>query len=237
MTNTGRTLLNFLKNYCDYLPTADLHGEASTHSQVLQNEKCPICLTTLAESVHRIVQVSLATCHHALDEDCLTRYILAGFTRCPLCRTEWYDIPEGATTNLNAVSAEEAALQSVDALRDAMLDLRNFVRDLEGPADDDVETAALRLRILEEIDRTDDRRSGPVGSGPLFDTWPEWVDMEGDVNILQLGPLRGGDYRREWINDEHGRDVEELLARSARAGAPESEPEERVDGAHPSWED
>ena len=239
MTNTGRTLLNFLKNYCDYLPTADLHGEASTHSQVLHNEKCPICLTGLAESVHRTVQVNLSTCHHALDEDCFSRYILAGFTRCPLCRAEWYDLPEGASTNLSAISAEEAALQSVDALRDAMLDLRNFVRDLEGPADDDVETAALRSRILEEIDRADSRPSGPVGSGPLFDAWPEWAEVEGDVHVIHnnIGPLRGGEYRREWINNEHGRDVEELLARSARAGAPEPRPEERADGAHPSWED
>jgi hypothetical protein len=249
MTNTGRTLFDFVKNYCDYLSTADLQASTSSSSRALHGEKCAICLTILAESAHRVVQINLpGSCDHALDEDCFARYILAGYHSCPYCRAEWYNMPDGVTTNIVSMALEAVVQQSVREVHDALLDLRPFSQIRHRPGDNDNEI--VWLSSLNRNSWTNTDAPGPVGGGALFEEWPDWLDEEGDVDVaetpsrplgrrhrrqgfeLSVGDGGAHDYRRGRSGHVGGigeHDVIETSARSVREGAPA--PGDRTDNA------
>lgn len=212
MTNTGRTLTNFIKNHCNYVSITDQDVASSSRTPALQDEKCPICLTLLAEATPRIVKVNLETCHHIIDDECLSRYLLAGFHRCPFCRVEWFDRPDGATTDLPVVAPPGLDEHDLPAAVAPLIDRST-----------DNESEITWIRSLMRTQDTHIESSGPVGSGPLFQEWPDWLHQEADVNVVDTPsgppPMRlrrryavvGGahEYRRR--PSEFVEDVEEEL--------------------------
>lgn len=189
MTNTGRSLIDFIKNHCDYVSIVEPNEPSSSNNQQLQDEKCPICYTPLTEATSHIIQVNLDTCHHFIDHECFSRYIFAGYHNCPFCRMNWFDPPDGTTTTLATVSP---GLNGRDFVM-AVAPLMNRSTDGEG-----------EITWLSMLMRTHDANipsSGPVGSGPLFQEWPDWVEQQLDDTVVESPfgrlPLR---LRRENAN-------------------------------------
>jgi hypothetical protein len=190
MTNTRRTLTNFIKNHCDYISTTDLNAPSSSNTPSFQDEKCPICLNLLTEATSRIVQINLETCHHSIDDECFSRYLLAGFHICPFCRVEWFDLPDSASTTSPAsvghVELDERAVAPLPTLQ-------------HRPTDN--ESEMTRLRSLMRTQDANMESSGPVGSGPLFQEWPDWHEQEVDDIVVDTpqGPLPLRPHRRNAV--------------------------------------
>lgn len=196
MKNTQRTLIDFIKNHCDYLA-----AESSELVRFIRpessNDTCPVCLANLIDTELRLIQINLETCHHVFDEACFSYYVLAGFSNCPLCRARCHELLEGETSNLNTISPAEEALLSSDTLRSGMrgmqpfasLDRRHVARAGE---------IALRSRLPNVYDRSIDQTLFPYGSDPLFNEYPDWADQEDDVDRGRVHDsvrqLRGGSY-------------------------------------------
>ena len=128
MTENTTTLVDFVLQYCTCLP--DTPAPAQTDVDLT----CPICLTHLLDSTHHVIRIDLLSCHYSFDADCLSRYFLAGHNKCPLCRSERYDIPKGARTAQTIV--EDGLSERLQDLMEALLRLRIMVREAEVIDDD-----------------------------------------------------------------------------------------------------
>lgn len=95
MSNQSMNLVNFAKSHCSSIPRTTIsEPEPVNCLHELLSERCPIYLVIFADSEFNIIQVDVDQYHHALNSDCLSRYVLAGFNNCPSRRTRWHEKPE-----------------------------------------------------------------------------------------------------------------------------------------------
>jgi hypothetical protein len=128
MTENTMTLVDFILQHCICLPDTPDPGPIDV------DPTCPICLTHLLDSTHHVIQIDLPSCHHSFDADFLSRYFLPGYNKCPLRRSEWYDISEGVRTAQTIV--EDGLGERLQGLMEALLRLRIMVREAEVIDDD-----------------------------------------------------------------------------------------------------
>ncbi|KAF2702752.1 hypothetical protein K504DRAFT_508712 [Pleomassaria siparia CBS 279.74] len=177
MISPAPSLTDFLLTHCTYvsypspLPSSpsSTTPSLSTHT----SEICAICLCTLSTIPHRIIQVNIAPCHHIFDADCLSRYLLAGFNRCPLCRRNWYEVPS------DVVNEGISQRDRITELEDMLTTIVGFVRSELLPARGGVGNGLVLYVAREE---------GDGGEGEdEDDTWS---------NVAELGDRPGVVLRR-----------------------------------------
>ncbi|KAF2000167.1 hypothetical protein P154DRAFT_563477 [Amniculicola lignicola CBS 123094] len=91
-----------LQTLVDFLLTSTTFS-ASPPSSPSSQPLCPICITTPDSPI----QITLPTCTHIFDTDCLSRYILSGYNNCPFCRTEWYILPADLTIGVRHIDSDD----------------------------------------------------------------------------------------------------------------------------------
>lgn len=117
MSTPTLPLAMFLASHCKPLPDTTLL-DVDRPAQVPPSSPliCPICLTPLLTAELPALQIILSSCKHVFCADCLSRYILAGYNTCPLCRSQWYEIPEGATTGQTAALSADERIAELERL-------------------------------------------------------------------------------------------------------------------------
>jgi hypothetical protein len=135
MPTSAKTLIEFVREHCTYIPHTELLALSNPScAQVDRDLRCPICFVPLLANEHRAIRVDLDQCHHAFDADCLSLYLLAGLNRCPLCRTQWFDIPVDARTAQNVERAQE---QRISQLGNLVIQLNLIIHDAVVIEDDE----------------------------------------------------------------------------------------------------
>ncbi|PSN70027.1 hypothetical protein BS50DRAFT_662062 [Corynespora cassiicola Philippines] len=145
MSDTPPTLVEFIRTCCTPLSETRLLGVDHPSQSPGSALDCSICLSSVVSSSDGGIQVDNGACRHTFDAECLSRYVLAGYNNCPLCREIWFEIPADATT---ARTVDREAEGEWENLSELIMELLFFLYrpNQTEPREDDIsetETGAI----------------------------------------------------------------------------------------------